>query len=243
MFYVYEWFNVKTNYIFYVGKGTNNRYKQIRKRNKLFLEYIQNNECDVRIIKYFNNEEDAFNYEHDRICELKKSKQCICNLDNGGKGGVNFIWTPEMREYYSKHNVMKSKEQRERMSKNNPMKNPNTVKKVAEKKSKKIVIGNKIYPSIIKASKELNVYDTAIQYWLERGYSNDYKICYYYGQETIDIKIKTHSCNCKAVVIDNKKFKTVKDGANYIGVTSETLIKYIKNNKPCKGHICKYDNQ
>lgn len=39
------------------------------------------------------------------------------------------------------------------------------------------------------------------------------------------------------------KFNSVKEAANYLGVWSETLIRNIKNNKPCKGHICKYDNQ
>lgn len=243
MFYVYEWFNVKTKDIFYVGKGIGNRYKQTRKRNKLFLDYIKNNECDVRIIEYFENEKDAFDYEYNRIFELKKKKQCICNLDNGGKGGVNFCWTPEMREYYSKYNIMKTEKQRKRMSENNPMKKPEIAKKMAQTKSKKIVIGNKIYSSIIEAAKELNVYDTAIQYWLERGYSNDYKICYYYGEKTITVSIKTHSCNCKPVVIDDKKFRTVKDGAKFLNTTSSILIEYIKKNKPYKGHICRYDNQ
>ena len=32
-FYVYEWYNVETNEIFYVGKGCNNRYKNISDRN------------------------------------------------------------------------------------------------------------------------------------------------------------------------------------------------------------------
>ena len=40
MFYVYEWFIVETNFVFYVGKGCRNRYK-VRKHNKLF-NYIIN---------------------------------------------------------------------------------------------------------------------------------------------------------------------------------------------------------
>lgn len=43
MFYVYEWYNIDTNEIFYVGKGCGERYKQATKRNKLFQEnYFKN---------------------------------------------------------------------------------------------------------------------------------------------------------------------------------------------------------
>ena len=130
MFYVYEWYNVDTNEIFYVGKGCRERYKQTIKRNKLFQEYYKNNNCNSRIIKYFEKEEDAFKYENERILELKEIGQCFCNLDNGGKGGVNFIWTDEMKEYQPKYNPMKDEKQKERMSKNNPMKNPDIAKRV-----------------------------------------------------------------------------------------------------------------
>ena len=96
MFYVYEWYNVNTEEIFYVGKGCGNRYKQVSKRNQLFKTYYENNECAVRIIRYFDLEQDAFDYEKQRIGELKSINQCSCNLDEGGSGGVNFVWTPEM---------------------------------------------------------------------------------------------------------------------------------------------------
>lgn len=45
MFYVYAWYNKETKEIFYVGKGSRNRYKQIRKRNRLFTEYINTHDC------------------------------------------------------------------------------------------------------------------------------------------------------------------------------------------------------
>ena len=35
MYYVYEWYNVDTGEILYVGKGTGNRYKVKHGRNKL----------------------------------------------------------------------------------------------------------------------------------------------------------------------------------------------------------------
>ena len=35
-FYVYEWYNVDSGEVFYVGKGTGYRYKRTENRNKYF---------------------------------------------------------------------------------------------------------------------------------------------------------------------------------------------------------------
>ena len=145
MFYVYEWYNVNTEEIFYVGKGCGNRYKQVSKRNQLFKAYYENNECAVRIIQYFDLEQDAFDYEKKRIGELRNINQCFCNVDEGGTGGVNFVWTPEMRAYKSIYNPMKKEEQKERMRKNNPMSDPKVVEQVVSKKSKIVCYNGKEY--------------------------------------------------------------------------------------------------
>ena len=63
MYYVYEWFNTDTQEVFYVGKGIHKRYK-VKKRNKAFNDYIKNNNCDSRIVKYFTSEKDAFEFEY-----------------------------------------------------------------------------------------------------------------------------------------------------------------------------------
>ena len=55
MFYVYEWYVVESGEIFYVGKGTRNRYK-VRKHNKFFNDFITRYNCDSRIIKEFKTE-------------------------------------------------------------------------------------------------------------------------------------------------------------------------------------------
>lgn len=242
-FYVYEWFNLDTNEIFYVGKGCKNRYKQLTKRNKLFTEYYKNNKCGSRIIKMFDNEQEAFKFENIRILELKSQNQCMCNLDNGGIGGCNFVWTDEMRKYQSKYNPMKNEFQKKRMSENNPMKNPKIVEKVILKTSKKVVLGDKIYNSIKELSKEYGIYDTAIQYWLKRGYGRDLKPCYYLGEQPKSIVIRTHETSNKPVLIDGVYFKNVKTGAKFLGVCSSSLINAIKNNKLCKGYKCEYANQ
>lgn len=242
-YYVYKWFNKETKQIFYIGKGCKNRYKQITKRNKLFKEYYSKHSCDVEIIKYFDNEEDAFRFEKQIILELKIKKQCFCNLDNGGNGGCNFVWTPEMRKYKSQYNPMKNQYQKERMSKNNPMKNPEIVNKVRNKLCKKIVLGNKIYDSAKQISDEYNINSSGIQYWLKRGYGRNQESCYYYGQNPKPFIIKNHETTNKPVYIDGIYFKNVKSGAEYIGVWSESLIRAIKNKKRCKGHVCEYVNQ
>ena len=241
MFYVYEWYNKDNQEIFYVGKGIKNRYKQIKKRNKLFKEYYNNHNCDVRIIKYFESEEEAFKYENIRILELKSKNLCFCNLDNGGIGGCNFVWTPEMKEYYSKYNIMKSENQRKRMSDKNPMKDKEIAKIVGEKHKKAVIINGKYYKGCKDASKELGVWDITISRWCKRGYDTKGNPCYYANEKPKEYNIKT--TNSKKVIIDNIKFNSIKEASEYLGVWSESLIRAIKNNRKCKGHICKYDNQ
>lgn len=246
-FYVYEWFIKNTNEIFYVGKGCKNRYKEIKRRNKIFKIFYENFDCDVKIIKYFNNEDEAFWFEHERIMELKQNNQAKANLDYGGKGGCNFVWTKEMKNYQSIYNPMKAYEQRKRMSKNNPMKNKETAKKVAKKLSKPVIINGIYYNSIKEASIKTSHTEGTISRWCKQGYNINGEPCYYANEapkEIPNIK-KTHpkATIPKSVIIDEIYFDTVKDGAKYIGVWPETLIRAIKENRKCKGHNCKYANQ
>lgn len=242
MFYVYEWFIKETNEIFYVGKGTNRRYK-VRKHNKLFNDFIKRYDCDSRIIKFFENEEEAFQYEFERIRELKSKNQCVCNIYEGGFGGTQSWWTDELREKYSKYNIMKSENQRKRMIEKNPMKNPEIANKTNSQKKKKVCVGDKIFDGLIDVAKEYCVKDTAVTYWLERGYSRDFQPCYYFGQEKPNFEIKKRENIGKPVRIGELKFPTVKKGAEFLNVNSSNLIKSIKDNKPIKGYKCCYDNQ
>lgn len=242
MFYVYEWFIVSTGEIIYVGKGHKNRYK-VRKHNRLFNEMIKRFDCESRIVKEFDSESDAFKYEDERIIELKKVGQCVCNIHRGGFGGEVGWWDSKKREDYSKHNIMKSEMQRKRMSENNPMKDRKTSQKVAETKKRKIVIGEKIYPGLIDVTREYGVTQNAIFYWLERGYTPDYKPCYYFGDAKPNFLIKNHACNKKPVIVDGIRFETVKDAISYTGGYAGNLINAIKKGKTYKGHECKYDNQ
>lgn len=172
MFYVYEWYIKDTQEIIYVGKGCKNRYK-VTKHNKFFNEMIKRYKCESRIIKEFENEKDAFNYEYIRINELKAKGQCICNIYQGGTGGSTSWWTDELRKRYSENNVMKSEKQRERMKKNNPMSNNYIAEKTNGQKRRKVIIGNITYKSIKEAKKILGVSYSNLITWNKRGVTPD----------------------------------------------------------------------
>lgn len=178
MFYVYEWYVVETGEVFYVGKGCGSRYK-VRKHNRFFNDFIKRYDCESRIVKRFENEQEAFEYEHERITALKSIGQCVCNIYNGGCGGTTNWWTEERRQEYSRKNVMKSEEQRKRMSKKNPMKNSAVAEKTNSQKRKMVQIGNVIFRSVKEAAAYHNVTDGTIKYWADRGYTRDKTPCAY----------------------------------------------------------------
>ena len=168
MFYVYEWFIKDSNVVFYVGKGCGNRYK-VRKHNKAFDLFIKLFDCESRIVKTFENEADAFEYEFERVNELREKGQCYCNIYNGGYGGNTDWWTPDLRKRYSEKNVMKSKAQRLRMKTNNPMKNKDIAEKSNGQKRRKVTIGNTTYSSIKDAKESLGISYSNIITWCKRG--------------------------------------------------------------------------
>lgn len=176
MFYVYEWFIVETEEVIYVGKGCNNRYK-VTKHNKTFNEFIKRFICKSRIVKEFSNEEDAFSYEYQRINELKSIGQCVCNIREGGFGGTTDWWTDELKERYSKNNVMKSEYQRDRMKKHNPMSNPEIAEKTNGQKRRKVTIGDTTYNSIKEAKTILNISYSNIITWARKGITPNGEKC------------------------------------------------------------------
>lgn len=243
IFYVYEWFNVETNEIFYVGKGCKRRYL-VRKHNSLFNEYIKTHTCKSRIIKYYDSEEEAFKGEFDRVNELRAIGQCVCNIISGGAGGSTKWWTNEIREQYSKNNVMKSQTQRERMSKNNPMKNKEVAEKTNSQKRKKVVIGDNIYNSLTEASEKFGVTIRSVTNWIDRGYSREIEPCYFLGDTPKPIVLKTHITTNRPILLDGIYFNSIKDGAEHFDISVRSLSRALNLHRPkCKGHTCGYANQ
>lgn len=237
-FYVYEWYNTDTREIFYVGKGTRNRINHIKNRNKIFKRYIEEHNCSNRVIKKFDNEIDAFIFENERIVELKSQKQCMCNLDNGGIGGVNFVWTAEMKAYMSQYNPMKCEKQKKRMSLKNPMKNKSVAIRVASKKQRAVIIEDIRFDSVKQASEYYKVFDTEIITWCKRGYDRNKNPCRYEDEKQKEFVLKT--TNSKKVNVDGIIFNSVREAAKHIGVWPESIIRAIKYGKNVKNHKVSY---
>lgn len=158
MFYVYEWFIKETNEVIYVGKGTRDRYK-VRKHNLMFNEFLKRFNCESRIVKYYDTEEEAFNAENERVCELKALGQCVCNINTGGRGGLSEHWTPEKRRKCSEYNVMKSQKNRDRMKRYNPMFDPKIAMKAGITHKKPVIVDGKLFDSVSSAAEYIGTWD------------------------------------------------------------------------------------
>ncbi len=91
MYYVYELIDPRVNLPFYVGKGKDNRvYFHLseksraksdneRKFNKIQKIRVEGYEPEIKIVKYFENENDAYDYEEKLIKKYGRIR-----YDNGG---------------------------------------------------------------------------------------------------------------------------------------------------------------
>lgn len=242
MYYVYEWFIVATGEVIYVGKGTRNRYK-VRKHNRFFDDMISRNDCKSRIVKEFQSEKDAFEYEFERINELKKIGQCVCNIDRGGFGGSTAWWNDERRHEYSEFNVMKSETQRKRMSAENPMRDKAIAKKTSEQKQRAVIIGDIRYPSIKDAMAKYGVcYDT-IASWCRKGINRLGLKCRFEDSEQVVFTDKRYNKGgCRAMTYLNASFESPIDCSKEFGIPISTLYSYLKRGFDIKGNPCRYDD-
>lgn len=243
MFYVYKWYIKNTNEVFYIGKGCHNRVRKIRGRNKIFLDYYNNNDCGWEILEYFENEEDAFAKEKELIAYYWSIGEAEANIDEGGHGGHKCAMTLKQRQYRSKYCQWRSPEYKAYISEHNPMKNPETAELVASQNRKPIVIGEKEYSSINEAMKELNVPYETIRGWCKKGYNSDRVLCYY--KEDGPINSIPLLKNEQGVLIDGQYFPSIKRAATFLGKKSGSrLAEALRNHKKTYcGHTIEYANQ
>ena len=96
-----------------------------------------------------------------------------------GTGGLSFVWTEEMKTYWSENNPMKKEEQRQRMKENNPMKNPEVALKNGAAHKRAVIIGDKTFDSLKEAGLFFNVSPVTIGSWCKNGISSKGEKCSY----------------------------------------------------------------
>lgn len=96
VFYVYIWYIIGTNEIFYVGKGKGKRYKQITKRNKFFTDMYNTHNCRVEKVFEGLTEKEAFELEIELIHLIRTyTNDRLTNQTDGGEGNTGYKPTKE----------------------------------------------------------------------------------------------------------------------------------------------------
>lgn len=102
-YYVYIWYVVDTNEVFYVGKGKGRRYKQISNRNKFFTNMYESHNCDVKKIYENLTESEAFQKERETVKWYKENTHFrLTNQTEGGEGSSGWNPPQEYRDKQSK---------------------------------------------------------------------------------------------------------------------------------------------
>lgn len=238
-FYVYEWYDIDTNQVFYVGKGCGKRAYDTKQRNSKFLKYRANHNTDVRIVFSNLTEDEAFLKEKELYSLYSQNlNNILCNLMECGHGGLNQVWTDEMREYWSINNPMKQEEQIIRMQTSNPMKNKETALKSGQGHKKAVMINDVLYDGLVDAAQYYRVSPTAIYGWCKKGVNTYGEKCSYVNPPA---KGKNHS---KSVILDGITYPSIRAAAQAINENSSSLARYLKLGKTeFKGHSCKYADQ
>ena len=89
-FYVYAHINSITKEVFYIGKGSSNRYKSKSGRSKVWKETTENCDYYVEILEDKLREDESFNREKYYIQKFGRKDKglgSLVNLNDGGYGG------------------------------------------------------------------------------------------------------------------------------------------------------------
>jgi len=93
-FYVYAYYKINSEEIFYIGKGCKNRYKEIHNRNSYFLSIYNKYPCSVKFLETGLSNEEACEREIYHITYYKNIGQAQCNFTMGGTGFSTGVLNP-----------------------------------------------------------------------------------------------------------------------------------------------------
>lgn len=119
-YYVYAWYYVDTGDIFYIGKGSGNRYKTVKRENNKFNEIVSQYECSSGILMNNLTEKEALMYEEIAINVAKEKGYLLANKFKGGRQPPSCIgrevseetkarMSKSMKSFYDKHPERKEK--------------------------------------------------------------------------------------------------------------------------------------
>lgn len=103
-FYVYVWIRKDTNNVFYVGKGTKNRYKDLSMRNRYFLNIVNKlgmDNIEIKIIENNLTEQEAFDKEKEYIKHYIDNGIKLANMTSGGEGSSD--WYKQLTDEEKEH--------------------------------------------------------------------------------------------------------------------------------------------
>jgi hypothetical protein len=89
--------------IFYVGKGCGHRAFSTGKRSLAWRQVVaDNNGITIKIVSYFDTEQEAFEHEKKLISFYRKENASLVNKSEGGLGPLGYCQTVELRAHKAK---------------------------------------------------------------------------------------------------------------------------------------------
>ena len=237
-YYVYEWYNKETNYIFYVGKGTGRRAstRAPAARNTYFLNYINKYDCFWRYVKTGLSEKEALELEHKRILELRKTGQCSCNFDDGGINGGRC--PGERNGMYGKTHSKEAIEKIKEANKYRNKKEKNSQWGISLRER----LGEEGYEHWIETKREQNrgkknpSYGKTIEERVNEEFAKKFKKGIRYSKVVLINEEQNYFKECATV---NEAMGIIKDRENLISSLHSirtALIYYEKQNRTYKGY-------
>jgi len=166
MFYVYQHLRLDNNIPFYIGKGCKDRAFRTKRNNKGWNNIVNKVGFKAEILEYFEDENQAIEYEHNLINTYKSQGIELVNQTQYSAGGTKWSYTDEVKTKQSQGQIgtkrPKTPEWCEKLSKAN--------------KGRQILWGDKIGDALRgKPKNYLSHYKPILQYDLKNNLINEYQ--------------------------------------------------------------------